>query len=84
MIATEKQKLPKLQFGEGTLAYTDTGTIAYKKYVELSDGSKVRKHYNIQSILNSMIITAHAEDIINTFEMLGFERKHEKTAIDEM
>ena len=51
MIATEKPKLPKLQYGEGTLAYTDTGAIAYKKYVELSDGSKMRKTVNSSSVI---------------------------------
>jgi hypothetical protein len=32
---------------------------------------------------NPMIITAHADDIISTFEALGFERRHEKTDIDD-
>ena len=27
---------------------------------------------------NPMIITANADDIIKTFEALGFERRHEK------
>ena len=32
---------------------------------------------------NPMIITANADDIIKTFEALGFERRHEKTDIDD-
>lgn len=32
---------------------------------------------------NPMIITANADDIIKTLEALGFERKHEKTNIDD-
>ena len=30
-----------------------------------------------------MIITANADDIIKIFEALGFERRHEKTDIDD-
>ena len=37
---------------------------------------------NITSF-NPMIITSKAEDIIKLFEELGFERRHEKTEIDE-
>lgn len=32
---------------------------------------------------NPMIITANADDLIKTFEALGFERRHEKTEIDD-
>ena len=32
---------------------------------------------------NPMIITANAEAIIQVFEELGFERRHEKTSIDD-
>ena len=32
---------------------------------------------------NPMIITANADDIIKTFEALGFERRHEKANIDD-
>jgi hypothetical protein len=32
---------------------------------------------------NPMIITANADDIIQIFEALGFERRHEKTDIDD-
>ena len=66
MIATEKPKLPKLQFGEGTLAYTDTGTIAYKKYVELSDGSKVRKTVNSTSITKCIKRMRDVEEDLKT------------------
>ena len=66
MIATEKPKLPKLEFGEGTLAYTDTGAIAYKKYVELSDGSKVRKTVNSTSITKCIKRMRDVEEDLKT------------------
>ena len=40
MIATEKLQLPrlsKLQYGEGTFAYTDTGTISLKRKLKDSE-----------------------------------------------
>jgi len=33
---------------------------------------------------NPMIITAKADDLISLFEELGFERRHERTGIDEL
>ena len=37
----------------------------------------------IITTFNPMIITANADDIIKIFEALGFERRHEKTDIDD-
>ena len=54
MIAIEKPqlpKLPKLNYGEGTFAYTDNGAIAYKKYIKLSDGSTIRKTVNSPTVI---------------------------------
>ena len=54
MIAIEKPKLPKLpklNYGEGTFAYTDNGAIAYKKYIRLSDGSTIRKTVNSPTVI---------------------------------
>ena len=68
MIVTEKPTLPKLQFGEGTFAYTDNGMITYKKYVELSDGSKVRKTVNSQSIIGCIDRMREVEEDLKTKE----------------
>lgn len=43
MSAAKNITLPKLPHGEGTMSYDEKGNIVYKKWIQLSDGSKYRK-----------------------------------------
>ena len=58
MIAAEKPqlpRLPKLQYGEGTFAYTDTGTIALKKKLKDSEMPwKIEQHPESADLIRIM------------------------------
>lgn len=43
MAGKNQKKLPKLEYGEGTMFYSKTGKIIYKKVIPLPDGNTFRK-----------------------------------------
>ncbi len=43
MARKAQKKLPKLEYGEGTMFYSKTGKIIYKKIIQLPDGDTFRK-----------------------------------------
>jgi site-specific recombinase XerD len=49
-----REELPKLPYGQGSFAYTDTGKIVYRKKIDLPDGRKVRKNVTCDTVRECM------------------------------